>query len=34
MKYTREQKRAELLKAAEAMIEELLDWEERTSSRI
>lgn len=30
MRYTREQKRAELVKAAQAMIEELLDWEERT----
>ena len=29
MRYTREQKRAELLKAAEAMIEEFLDWEEQ-----
>ncbi len=30
MKRTREQKREELLKAAQGMIEELLDWEERT----
>jgi NADH pyrophosphatase NudC (nudix superfamily) len=30
MKRTREQKREALLKAAQAMIEELLDWEERT----
>src|SRR5512140_3559311 len=29
MKRTREQKREELLKAAQTMIEELLDWEER-----
>jgi hypothetical protein len=29
MRHTREQKRAELLKAAEAMIDEFLDWEER-----
>lgn len=29
MRHTREQKRAELLKAAEAMIEEYLDWEEQ-----
>ena len=29
MRYSREQKRAELLKAAEAMIEEFLDWEEQ-----
>jgi hypothetical protein len=29
MRYTREQKRAELLKAAEAMIDEFLDWEEQ-----
>jgi hypothetical protein len=31
MKRSREQKRDELLKAAQAMIEELLDWEERTA---
>jgi DNA repair exonuclease SbcCD ATPase subunit len=31
MRRTREQKRAELLQAAEAVIEEYLDWEERTS---
>ncbi len=31
MKRTREQKREELLQAAEAMIEELLDWEERAT---
>jgi len=30
MKHTREQKRAQLLKAAEAVIDEFLDWEERT----
>ncbi len=29
MRYTREQKRAELVKAAEAMIDEFLDWEEQ-----
>ncbi len=29
MRHSREQKRAELLKAAEAMIDEFLDWEER-----
>jgi len=29
MRHTREQKRAELLKVAEAMIEEFLDWEEQ-----
>lgn len=29
MRYTREQKRAELLKAAEAMIDEFLAWEEQ-----
>jgi hypothetical protein len=29
MRYSREQKRAELWKAAEAMIEEFLDWEEQ-----
>ena len=29
MRYTREQKRAALLQAAEAMIEEYLDWEEQ-----
>ena len=29
MRHTREQKRAELLKAAEAMIDEFLDWEEQ-----
>lgn len=29
MRNTREQKRAELLKAAEAMIDEYLDWEEQ-----
>lgn len=29
MRFSREQKRAELLKAAEAMIEEFLDWEEQ-----
>lgn len=31
MKYTREQKRAQLLKTAEAVIEEFLDWEERAA---
>ena len=31
MRYTREQKRAELLKAAEAMIDEFLDWEEQAA---
>ncbi len=31
MRYSREQKRAELLKAAEAMIEEFLDWEEQAT---
>jgi uncharacterized protein with PIN domain len=31
MRHTREQKRAELLKAAEAMIDEFLDWEEQAS---
>ena len=31
MRHTREQKRAELLKAAEAMIEEFLDWEEQAN---
>ncbi len=30
MRFSREQKRVELLKAAEAMIEEFLDWEEQT----
>jgi tRNA(Ile2) C34 agmatinyltransferase TiaS len=29
MRYSREQKRAELLKTAEAMIDEFLDWEEQ-----
>jgi|PlaIllAssembly_1097288.scaffolds.fasta_scaffold38372_1 uncharacterized protein with PIN domain len=29
MRQTREQKRAQLLKAAEALIEEFLDWEEQ-----
>jgi hypothetical protein len=29
MRYTREQKRAELVQAAEAMIDEFLDWEEQ-----
>ncbi len=29
MRHTREQKRGELLKAAEAMIDEFLDWEEQ-----
>lgn len=29
MRHTREQKRAELLKAAAALIEEFLDWEEQ-----
>jgi hypothetical protein len=29
MRYSREQKRAELLKAAEAMVDEFLDWEEQ-----
>jgi hypothetical protein len=29
MRYSREQKRAELVKAAEAMIEAFLDWEEQ-----
>lgn len=31
MRHTREQKRAELLTAAEAMIEEFLDWEEQAA---
>lgn len=31
MRHTREQKRAKLLTAAEAMIEEYLDWEEQAS---
>ncbi len=31
MRHTREQKRAELLRAAEAMIEEYLDWEEQAA---
>jgi hypothetical protein len=31
MRHTREQKRAELLKAAEALIEEFLDWEEQAN---
>lgn len=31
MRYTREQKRAELMKAAEAMIDEFLDWEEQAA---
>ena len=31
MGHTREQKRGELLKAAEAMIEEFLDWEEQAT---
>jgi hypothetical protein len=31
MRHTREQKRTELLKAAEAMIEEFLDWEEQAN---
>jgi len=31
MKHTREEKRRQLLKAAEAVIEEFLDWEERTA---
>ncbi len=31
MRHTREQKRAELLQAAEAMIEEYLDWEEQAA---
>ncbi len=31
MRHTPEQKRAELLKAAEAMIEEFLDWEEQAA---
>ncbi len=30
MRHTREQKRAELMQAAEAMIKEFLDWEEQT----
>ncbi len=29
MRHTREQKRVELMKAAEAMIDEFLDWEEQ-----
>ena len=29
MRYTRERKRAKLLKSAEALIDEFLDWEER-----
>ncbi len=29
MKHTREQKRAELLAEAQALIEEFLDWEEQ-----
>lgn len=32
MRYTREQKRAELLAAAAAMIEEFLDWEEQAEA--
>jgi uncharacterized protein with PIN domain len=32
MRHTREQKRAELLQAAEAMIEEYLDWEEQAAA--
>lgn len=31
MRHSREQKRAELLKAAEAMIDEYLDWEEHAA---
>ena len=31
MKHTREQKRSALLAAAQAMIEEFLDWEEQTA---
>ena len=31
MKHTREQKRTELLAAAQAVIEEFLDWEEQTA---
>ncbi|HEX8991015.1 MAG TPA: hypothetical protein VF784_05005 [Anaerolineales bacterium] len=31
MRHTREQKRAELVKAAEAMIDEFLDWEEQAA---
>jgi hypothetical protein len=32
MRYSREQKRAELLQAAETMIEEYLDWEEQAET--
>jgi hypothetical protein len=32
MKLTRAQKKAKLAKAAEALIEQLLDWDERTSA--
>jgi uncharacterized protein with PIN domain len=32
MRYTREQKRAALMKAAEAMIDEFLDWEEQAAA--
>lgn len=32
MRYTREQKRAKLLAAAEAVIEEFLDWEEQAGA--
>jgi uncharacterized protein with PIN domain len=32
MRYTREQQRAELLKAAEAMIDDFLDWEEQAAA--
>jgi uncharacterized protein with PIN domain len=31
MRHTREQKRAQLLQAAEALIEEFLDWEEQAN---
>ncbi len=31
MKHTREQKRAQLLAAAQAVIEEFLDWEEQAN---